>query len=76
MKPTTFLRRYIWNLLIAVDQLGNAILFGDPDETISSRCAKHANAWGWKQLGRFLEWIDPGHLADAIEHDEGKDQLL
>lgn len=26
------IRRYIVNLLIAVDQLGNAILGGDPDE--------------------------------------------
>ena len=75
-KALKFLGRYVWNLLIAVDQLGNAILAGDPDETISSRAAKRSHVWGWRQLGRFLEWIDPGHLEDALEPDEGKNELL
>lgn len=35
-------KRYIWNLLIAIDQLFNALLFGDPDETLSSRMGKRA----------------------------------
>lgn len=67
----------MWNILIAVDQLGNAIMFGDPDETISSRCAKHLehdDGWGW--LARFLDKIDPGHSRDSIERDEGEDSLL
>lgn len=34
------IRRYFLNLLIAIDQLFNAITFGDPDETISSRLGK------------------------------------
>ena len=34
--------KYFWNLLIALDQLANTILAGDPDETISSRAAKAA----------------------------------
>lgn len=79
------LGKYILNLLISIDQLGNAVLGGDPDETISSRCAKilHAAAdrgvpapavlhwFGW-----FLECIDPGHLKDSLEPDEGKDAIL
>lgn len=69
------LRRYIFNLLIAIDQLANAIIFGDPDETISSRAAKRQHLWHWRQLGRALEWIDPGHLAASEEPDEGKDAL-
>lgn len=32
--------KYIWNLLIAIDQLFNTILGGDPDETMSSRMGK------------------------------------
>jgi len=72
-----FVHRWGWNILIAVDQLGNAILFGDPDETISSRAAKHLGHYdGWHWLATFLDAIDPGHSADAIEHDEGKDGLL
>lgn len=70
------IRRYIMNLLIAVDQLGNAILGGDPDETISSRAAKNMHRRGWRQLGLLLEAIDPGHLKDAIEPDEGKDAVV
>ncbi len=31
---------WIKDILIGVDQLGNALLRGDPDETISSRAAK------------------------------------
>ena len=69
-------RRYLWNVLIAFDQLANAILFGDPDETISSRAAKRCHLWGWRQLGHFLEWLDPGHLKRALEPDEGKDELF
>lgn len=36
MKP----REWGRNLLLGVDQLANAVLRGDPDETISSRAAK------------------------------------
>lgn len=72
--------RYIWNILIAIDQLGNALIGGDPDETISSATAKRikngtANRFHIA-LGKFLEWIDPGHLRDAWEEDEGKDAVF
>jgi hypothetical protein len=33
-------KKWFWNVLIALDQLVNALAFGDPDETISSRAAK------------------------------------
>lgn len=65
------IKRYIWNLLIAVDQLANTILGGDHDETISSRVAKRAHRRGWKILARIIEAIDPGHLARTREDDEG-----
>lgn len=65
------IRRYLVNLFIAIDQLGNTILGGDPDETISSRAAKKADRRGWKVLARILEFVDPGHLARAREDDEG-----
>ena len=32
---------YFWNVLVAIDQLFNTILGGDPDETLSSRMGKH-----------------------------------
>lgn len=75
MKDCKFCR-YIWNILIAVDQLGNAILGGDPDETISSRAGKVQDESRWaKCLCWFLNKLDTGHCKEAIETDEGKDQL-
>lgn len=70
------LSRWIWNVLIALDQLANAILLGDPDETISSRAAKRPHVWVWRQLGRFLDFIDPGHMDRAREKDEGDDAAI
>ncbi len=58
-----------------MDQLGNTLLGGDPDETISSRCAKRQDVWYWRWLGAFLEFVDPGHLEWALEEDEGEQDL-
>jgi hypothetical protein len=33
-------KRYIRNVLVAIDQLANALTFGDEDETISSKLGK------------------------------------
>ena len=75
MRAVSVMGRYLLNVLIALDQLVNALAFGDPDETISSRCAKAAHGSGWWRLGQVIEEIDPGHLARTIEADEGKDAL-
>lgn len=67
------IHRYLWNLLIAFDQFGNTILAGDPDETISSRCAKVISTCYTCKLFCYLaDKIDPNHCAKSIEHDEGK----
>lgn len=72
MKKDCRICRYFWNILIAVDQLANALLGGDPDETISSRSGKrqHEQAWA-KYLCKFLNWIDTDHCQKSIEEDEG-----
>ena len=65
---------WIKDILIGVDQLGNALLRGDPDETISSRAAKSAargKRWGCV-LCKFLDKLDPNHCEKSIETDEGK----
>lgn len=68
------MKRYIWNLLISLDQLANAILAGDPDETISSRMGKRARQGD--KLGitvcKVLNFFDEGHCERVIELDEGK----
>ncbi len=71
------LSQWAMNVLIALDQLGNALLGGDPDETISSRLGKaqeRGSGYGaW--LRKILDWIDKDHCAEAIERDEGKRQI-
>jgi hypothetical protein len=67
-------KRYARNVLVAIDQLLNALTGGDPDETVSSRLAKRP---GW--IGRAACWlldrVDPGHCARVREPDEGRDAL-
>jgi hypothetical protein len=70
---------YPWwlGVLIALDQLGNALAGGDPDETISSRIGRTKLKFGGRipfcrrpvhyLLDRMLEKIAPGHSIDAIE---------
>jgi len=68
------MRRYIFNILIAIDQLGNTLFFGDPDETISSRVGKYAargRGWFPCQLCKLLNWIQKDHCKNSIELDEG-----
>lgn len=78
------MRRWAYNVLIALDQLGNAISGGDPDETISSRLGRlklHHNgtvprrAWFYlaRPLDVVLEWIDPSHSINSIKESCGKD---
>jgi hypothetical protein len=65
--------KYFKNVCIGYDQLFNAILLGDPDETISSRAhkGKIRGSKGWGFLADILNYIDPGHTEDAVEWDEG-----
>lgn len=67
------MRRYLWNLLVALDQLANTIIGGHPDETISSNMGKRARKG--ERLGilacKVLNFIDPGHCERYIEEDEG-----
>ena len=76
--------RWIMNILISFDQLGNSVLLGDPDETISSRLGRIKKKWGgsipWtrpvaKITDWFLDRIDRNHSVDAIEPDEGQKGL-
>lgn len=66
------MRSYLINLLIALDQLANAILRGDPDETLSSRAhrmrAKGQPVWGWTaSVIDALFWFDKDHCRTSWE---------
>ena len=68
------MRSYVWlyvrNLFVAINQLCNAILFGDPDETISSRVGK-SRGWLPRKISAVLNWIHPGHTDKVREDDRG-----
>lgn len=72
------LKTYGWNVLISIDQLFNAVLGGDPDETLSSRMGKRTredcSVCYW--ICRGLHLIDPNHCADAVERDRGKRNVI
>lgn len=72
------MRKYLLNLLIAIDQGANTLLGGDPDETISSRAGKgQAQGKRWAcVLCRFLDWFQRDHCAKSIERNEGADAVV
>lgn len=81
------LKSYIKNVLIGIDQLGGAIILGDPDETISSRLGKahrgdNGKIWygitylPWLVVNCVFYWFDGwGHCESSIEEDEGQDDI-
>lgn len=71
-------RKYVWNILIAVDQLANTLLLGDPDETLSSRMGKHVakrECGACRLICWILDQIQVNHCQRSIEVDEGKDAI-
>ena len=66
---------YLWRVLIGLDQLGNALLGGRPDHTISGRVgyASKIGKWWGRPAEIFIDtlfWFDPDHCQKAIEYDE------
>jgi hypothetical protein len=59
--------------LVALDELTNAILLGDPRETISSRADKAMNEgkrWGCV-LCKLLNYLQKDHCQKSLEPDVG-----
>jgi hypothetical protein len=74
----TKFKQYVKNVLKALDQLLNALLLGDPRETISSRADKamrEGKTWGCI-LCKFLSKIQSQHCQKSIEPDAGHDAIL
>ena len=73
------MKRYFKNILVGLDQLLNAILGGDPDETISSRSGKMARDTGHPlavALCLIFHIFDREHCKKSLEDDEGKDSIF
>ncbi len=56
---------YVHRVLVALDQFGNVVLGGDPDETISARSARAVERGNW--LGKFMCW-----WLDKLQRNHGE----
>ena len=66
-----FLRNYAYNVFVSVDQLMNAaLLFGDPDETVSGRIGKSIEAGGFWSRVPWPQWL-LCHFLQSVERDRG-----
>ena len=74
------IRAYAFNLLVGIDTLANAVLGGDPGETISSRLGKgvladkpvHSVLAGVVDLLFEILFSQEDHCLKSIQHDEGR----
>ncbi|WP_188150463.1 hypothetical protein [Teredinibacter waterburyi] len=76
------LGQWLWNVMVAIDQLGNAIAGGNPDITISARVGYFANDCNNRTFyyyWRFLELVidftfypldGPKHCLQALSQDD------
>lgn len=70
------MKRYLFNVLVGLDQLVNAVTGGDPDMTLSGRMGRAVEEGRCKACGLvcwLLDKIDTDHCARANknEADEG-----
>ena len=83
------MHRYLLNVLTAVDQLVNAVLGGDEDETVSSRLGKAQRGdfgFWWRLFLTPFAWLVDAffflferqwwHCRRHIEEDEGASEIL
>ena len=72
---------WLLQVLIALDQLVNALLFfGFADETISARSWRQREKWQWAIARRFIDWLfallgDSNHCEGAYESELKRRQL-
>ncbi len=78
-----FIGRWFVNILISIDQLGNSLLMGDPDETISARLGRIKEKFGGtipmtRPVSKFTAWwldkVQKNHVENAHQHEETKNK--
>jgi hypothetical protein len=70
MKIFKFIILYLTNILLGIDHLGNTIMFGDPDETISARFGRR---WPNSLFARFIDFIffwQNNHVLNAWKNEQ------
>ena len=67
---------YTRRQMVATDQVINALFAGDIDETISGRTGRaFSGSWLEKLINFLFSW-QPDHCKNAIEADEGKEDMI
>ena len=68
---------YVMKVLIAFDQLANAVIGGHPDETLSAAAHRgHLEGRsGWRNLINGLFWWQGDHCRDAHQSELNRKQL-
>lgn len=68
--------KYVKKVLLGLDQFGNTLLGGYPDETLSARSGRNRGGkrlvdklW-WTPLATVLDFLQPNHVEGAIESEE------
>lgn len=67
----------VWSILLAYDQLGNALTGGDEDDVISARCWAQRTRQPYKLLRAAIDWVasqlgEPDHCHAAWETEQAK----
>ena len=73
------MKRYLLNILIALSQLGNTILAGYPDETISARSFRlqeSSSFWSFcRKIIDIIFFFDPKHCETSAMSEKYKKHL-
>ena len=67
------IRFFVWQLLLALDQLVNVLFGGYADETMSSRAYRMSKrhdaglfGWRWRERGSNSKWFCSEAIADCL----------
>lgn len=75
MNPFKPIGRYFKRILLAIDQLGNTLIGGAADETISARAGRNPSNPAADVLCDILDVLDKDHCKEAVEAEAlGKHQ--
>lgn len=72
------MKRYLWNLLLLLDQALNTLTGGDPRERVSSRAGKamrKGRRWACILCG-FLNWFERDHCIKSIQPEAGGEATI
>lgn len=70
-----FVLNYVYNLVAGFSRLFNAVIGGDPAETLSSRLGKSVVAGGWASHAPLPWWLR-AHFVACIDWSVGRNTVV